>query len=417
MMQAKENQQRFNTVKENILPQPNTKGIQGKIVGLKENGKRQSLKPIKNEIVDGKIKKVVVPKQNSNSKANKLREKVRKPNDANVQKAPVNKSKEPSVQQSKPVLQPKPIQQTAKLAPSTKPASKKESELDFVIFCDENDELAIKAVEKENVEEKRESDAANGAGEKKKGLAERNIKPQQQQNVLANLQTAINQQPAVNQQPAIKQQPAPVVQPALPLQTVQQIVKQSATTVIQTTTTVPPVAVQSAPSTIKSTIQSSIEIIKEAVVPINNLTLDETLEEIDITAATVTDQSTIENKENDPTLMSIDLASESICQLSPDQYKDVSGDMCCREFSNEIYLYMLERELKFLPDPTYMSKQPEINGKMRAMLVDWLIDVGIEYELENETVFLAISYIDQFLSSLTISLQNFQLLGKCVFTF
>ena len=402
MMQAKENQQRFNTVKENILPQPNTKGIQGKMVGLKENGngKRQSLKPIKNEIVDGKIKKVVVPRQNSNSKANK---KARKSGDVNAPKAaPIHKEPSKPLQQSKSVLQAKPIQQSKPAVPA-KPAGKKEPELDFVIFCDENDELAIKAVEKENVEERRQSDA-NRAGEKKKGLAERNVKPQQPPNVLVNLQTAVNQQPAPLVQSVVPLQPIQIVKQ--PSATVSQAVHQVASQTVSQTVTRAATTVVADPS-----VQTNIEIIKEAVVPINNLTLDETLDEINVTSATVIDQSTIENKENDPTLMSIDLASESICQ-PVDQYKDVSGDMCCREFSNEIYLYMLERELKFLPNPTYMSKQPEINGKMRAMLVDWLIDVGIEYELENETVFLAISYIDQFLSSLTISLQNFQLLGK-----
>ena len=335
--------------KPNVQQQQITKGIQSKINGQKENAtnrNRQSLKPAKaNEIVDGKIKKVAVPKQqNSVSKANKKSKKAIDAQKA-VKKDPIKTTNPPS----------KPV------------------ECDFVIYCDENDELAIKAVEKENRQEENRSDENV---DKKKGLVERNVKTQQNVQVDQQAKTSVQQ----------------LVAQATKVQTTVQNVQQ---TIINIESNV-------------QTLKSDIELIKEAVVPINNLTLNETtLDEI-----TLNEQSTIENKENDPTLMSIDLSKDEDMEMQvQDQHKDVSGDMYCREFSNEIYLYMLERELKFLPDPTYMNKQPEINSKMRAMLVDWLIDVGIEYELENETVFLTINYIDQFLSSLTISLQNFQLLG------
>ena len=364
------NQPRLSNEKKQQL---NTKGIQGKIGQQKENG-RQSLKPIKNEIVDnGKIKKVALSKQNSNSKLNKKI--VKKSSTSNDGQKAIKK--ESAKQSTKPAV-----------------ASKKESsnELDFVIFCDENDELAIIAVEKEN-NVKEEQKSTVDRNEKKKGLAERNIKQQQQQNLQVNLQATAN---------------------------VQQLVTQisTQTTITHTATTAQQqqniINIQSNVQNIKSTnedLKSNIELIKEAVVPIDNLTLDETLDD-----CTLNEQSTIENKENDPTLMSIDLSKYDELEVDQENlFKDVSGDMSCKEFSNEIYIYMLERELKFLPDPVYMSKQPEINSKMRAMLVDWLIDVGIEYELENETVFLTISYVDQFLSSLTISLQNFQLLGKLFF--
>ena len=277
--------------------------------------------------------------------------------------------------------------------------------VNFVIFCDENDERAIKAVDKENRQE--EKKPVNQNVDKKKGLVERNVKTQQ--NVQANQQeTAVNQKSTVNRQATISQKSTVNEKSTVNQQakaSVQQLVAQA--TNVQTTVENVQQTIINIQSNVQ-TLKSNIELIKEAVVPINNLTLDETtLDEI-----TLNEQSTIENKENDPTLMSIDLSKDEDMEMQvQDQHKDVSGDMYCREFSNEIYLYMLERELKFLPDPTYMNKQPEINSKMRAMLVDWLIDVGIEYELENETVFLTINYIDQFLSSLTISLQNFQLLG------
>ena len=42
-----------------------------------------------------------------------------------------------------------------------------------------------------------------------------------------------------------------------------------------------------------------------------------------------------------------------------------------------------------------MVKQPDINMNMRAILVDWLVEVSEEYKLHDETLFLAVNYIDR----------------------
>ena len=68
----------------------------------------------------------------------------------------------------------------------------------------------------------------------------------------------------------------------------------------------------------------------------------------------------------------------------------------CLEYSNDIHLYLLEFERKNLADPYYMAKQPEINHKMRSILIDWMVEVSIEYGLLDETLFLAVSCIDRF---------------------
>lgn len=53
------------------------------------------------------------------------------------------------------------------------------------------------------------------------------------------------------------------------------------------------------------------------------------------------------------------------------------------------------------PKNTYMLNQKTINANMRAILIDWLIDVCAHFELNNETLHLGVSYIDR-----TLSLQN-----------
>lgn len=43
----------------------------------------------------------------------------------------------------------------------------------------------------------------------------------------------------------------------------------------------------------------------------------------------------------------------------------------------------------------YMGKQSDISHSMRSILVDWLVEVGEEYKLQTETLYLAVSYIDR----------------------
>lgn len=66
------------------------------------------------------------------------------------------------------------------------------------------------------------------------------------------------------------------------------------------------------------------------------------------------------------------------------------------EYSDDILAYLLSLERKFKVDPSYMAKQPEVNNKMRCILVDWMVEVSDEYNLHEETLFLAITMIDRY---------------------
>jgi cyclin A len=48
---------------------------------------------------------------------------------------------------------------------------------------------------------------------------------------------------------------------------------------------------------------------------------------------------------------------------------------------------------------------------MRGILVDWLVDVADEFKLLADTLYLAVSYIDRFLTVSVISRNKLQLLG------
>lgn len=64
-----------------------------------------------------------------------------------------------------------------------------------------------------------------------------------------------------------------------------------------------------------------------------------------------------------------------------------------------------------MPNADYMSMQPELQWKMRGILVDWLIEVHGKFRLLPETLFLAVNLVDRFLSARTISLVKLQLVG------
>ncbi|TNN47956.1 Cyclin-A2 [Liparis tanakae] len=82
-----------------------------------------------------------------------------------------------------------------------------------------------------------------------------------------------------------------------------------------------------------------------------------------------------------------------------------------QEYAAEIHTYLRDMEVKTRPKAGYMKKQPDITNSMRAILVDWLVEVGEEYKLQNETLYLAVNYIDRFLSSMSVLRGKLQLVG------
>ena len=53
-----------------------------------------------------------------------------------------------------------------------------------------------------------------------------------------------------------------------------------------------------------------------------------------------------------------------------------------------------------------MSNQPDINEKMRAILIDWLVDVHLKFKLVSETLFLCVNMIDRYLEKAEVSRQK-----------
>ena len=66
---------------------------------------------------------------------------------------------------------------------------------------------------------------------------------------------------------------------------------------------------------------------------------------------------------------------------------------------------LYETELSLLVDPDYMENhgpdyQPKmyIDQSMRMIVISWLVEVACEYDLHQETLFLAAALLDRFMS-------------------
>jgi len=82
------------------------------------------------------------------------------------------------------------------------------------------------------------------------------------------------------------------------------------------------------------------------------------------------------------------------------------------EYVQDICGHLFREEALFLPRPNYMdAQQSEINGRMRAILVDWLVEVHMKYRLRAETLYLTINLIDRYLSVCSVTRRRLQLVG------
>lgn len=81
------------------------------------------------------------------------------------------------------------------------------------------------------------------------------------------------------------------------------------------------------------------------------------------------------------------------------------------EYVSDITSRLFENETQFLPHPEYMSMQMDITPKMRAILMDWLIEVHMKYHLSLETLHLTVNLIDRYLAKQQVSRKHLQLVG------
>jgi len=98
-------------------------------------------------------------------------------------------------------------------------------------------------------------------------------------------------------------------------------------------------------------------------------------------------------------------------------WKDIDAPMrndmrMCTEYVNDVYQNAQIKQKKHVPNPDYMElHQREITVTMRGILIDWLVEVAMEYNQSQETLFLSVGYIDAYLSKSRCIRSKLQLVG------
>jgi Cyclin, N-terminal domain/Cyclin, C-terminal domain len=114
---------------------------------------------------------------------------------------------------------------------------------------------------------------------------------------------------------------------------------------------------------------------------------------------------------NRPPLAEPEHKSSSAMEIEEPKKQPNTDPQMVGEFVEEIFKNLKACENAYLPKPGYMESQKDINEKMRAILVDWLIDVHAKFKMTLETLPLTINLIDRYLDRNQMSKQKLQLLG------
>ncbi|MED6133791.1 G2/mitotic-specific cyclin-1 [Stylosanthes scabra] len=90
---------------------------------------------------------------------------------------------------------------------------------------------------------------------------------------------------------------------------------------------------------------------------------------------------------------------------------DANNTLAVVDYIEELYAHYRKMESASCVSPNYMAQQFDINERMRAILIDWLIEVHDKFELMHETLFLTVNLIDRFLEKQTVVRKKLQLVG------
>ncbi|XP_059459811.1 G2/mitotic-specific cyclin-2-like isoform X2 [Corylus avellana] len=103
-----------------------------------------------------------------------------------------------------------------------------------------------------------------------------------------------------------------------------------------------------------------------------------------------------------------DIAEEPVLDIDS---CDKKNQLAVVEYINDLYTYYKEAESSSCVPANYMAQQSDINERMRAILIDWLIEVHYKFELMDETLFLTVNLIDRFLAAQPVVRKKLQLVG------
>lgn len=102
--------------------------------------------------------------------------------------------------------------------------------------------------------------------------------------------------------------------------------------------------------------------------------------------------------------------SEVLLTVQDVDEQDSDLPQLCSEYVKDIYKYLHVLEAQQAVRANYMQGY-EITERMRALLVDWLVQVHSRFQLLQETLYLTVAILDRFLQVQPVSRRKLQLVG------
>uniref|UniRef100_A0A8C0PHS4 G2/mitotic-specific cyclin-B1 n=2 Tax=Canis lupus familiaris TaxID=9615 RepID=A0A8C0PHS4_CANLF len=111
-------------------------------------------------------------------------------------------------------------------------------------------------------------------------------------------------------------------------------------------------------------------------------------------------------------------AEEYLCQAFSDVIlagndvgaEDGADPNLCSEYVKDIYAYLRQLEEEQAVKPKHLLGR-EVTGNMRAILIDWLVQVQMKFRLLQETMYMTLSIIDRFMQNNCVPKKMLQLVG------
>nr|XP_043622317.1 putative cyclin-B3-1 [Erigeron canadensis] len=97
-------------------------------------------------------------------------------------------------------------------------------------------------------------------------------------------------------------------------------------------------------------------------------------------------------------------------EILPEIYDDCN-QLEVAEYVDEIYQHYWVTEAHNPSLKNYMKIQTDITPQMRSILINWLIEVHLKFDLMQETLYLMVTLLDYYLSAVTCKRSEMQLVG------
>lgn len=91
-------------------------------------------------------------------------------------------------------------------------------------------------------------------------------------------------------------------------------------------------------------------------------------------------------------------------------HRPVPNHVCAPHLLIDALSSLVAAEMNFPFVPLSVTQQ-EVDGRMRAILIDWIVDVATRFAVQDETLHLTVNTLDRFLMTQSIVKKEFQLAG------